>query len=205
VLAIIGQFVQNVIASFGLFGVGLLMGIESCGIPLPSEVILPFSGSLVSNGQLSFWPVVIASTIGCVIGSLPLYWIGKYVGRDLILKYGKYVLLTKKEVDLCDRIFQKYGWWATFFGRLLPGIRTYIALPAGVGKMPIITFIIASAVGSFLWSIPLTYVGVYLGDNWHNISPYMHKFDAVIVVVLAVIIVWFLWHRIKQIRSEHVH
>lgn len=201
-LAIAGQFVQNVIASLGLLGVGLLMGIESCGIPLPSELILPFAGSLVSKGELSFWPIVIASTIGCVIGSLPLYWIGRYVGRDLVLKYGKYVLLTKKEVDLCDKIFQKYGWWATFFGRLLPGIRTYIALPAGVGRMPILPFMIASAVGSFLWSIPLTYFGQYLGDNWQSIGPFMHKFDAVIVVLLATIIAWFLWHRINQIKLE---
>lgn len=201
-LAAIGQFVQDVIASLGQWGVALLMGVESCGIPLPSEVILPFSGSLVAAGRFGYWATVASSTIGCVVGSLPLYALGRYVGRDVILKYGRYVLLTRHEVELCDRLFQRFGWWATFFGRLLPGIRTYIALPAGVSRMPLLPFVVASAVGSWLWSMLLVWVGVKTGEHWHELGPWFHRFDAVILAVIVALGVWFLWHRLRTLRDE---
>src|SRR3954447_8629856 len=129
-----------VIAALGYWGVGLLMAVEFACIPLPSEIIMPFAGYLVSRGEMSIWGVVVAGALGCVVGSLIAYWVGMYGGRPLIEKYGRYVLISRQDLELADRWFSRYGEAIIFTSRLLPAIRTFIAFPAGVARMNLTRF-----------------------------------------------------------------
>src|SRR4030067_720873 len=141
VIGALAVFTTSVISSLGYGGVALLMGIESACIPLPSEIIMPFAGYLVHTGQFSLHGAALAGAVGCILGSIPAYYLGQYGGRPLIERYGKYVLLSHHELDLADRLFARYGQWVVLAGRLLPGIRTFIAFPAGVARMNMTKFI----------------------------------------------------------------
>src|SRR5215475_4660279 len=165
IITILSGFIVATISALGYSGVVLLMAIESACIPLPSEIIMPFSGYLVSRGELNLWWVGIAGAVGCVLGSLVAYWVGMYGGRPFIEKYGKYILLSRHDLDLADRWFAKYGEVIVFTARLLPAIRTFIAFPAGVARMNIPRFIIYTFAGSLPWCIGLAYVGKKLGEQ----------------------------------------
>src|SRR3989338_2887863 len=130
ILALLTNFIISTISALGYSGVALLMAIESAAIPLPSEVIMPFSGFLVSEGRFTLLGIALAGAVGSVIGSWVTYWIGKYGGRPLIMKYGHWVLISEHDLNIEDKFFAKYGTWATFFGRVLPVFRTYISIPA---------------------------------------------------------------------------
>ncbi len=149
ILEILAGFIIYVISALGLPGIVLLMAIESACIPLPSEVIMPFSGYLVFKGEHSLWAVALAGAFGCVVGSVPAYYLGMYGGRPLIEKYGKYILMSHHDLDLADRWFQRHGEWTVFIARLLPVVRTFIAFPAGVAKMDMTRFIAYTLAGSF--------------------------------------------------------
>lgn len=177
------------------------MGLGSCGIPLPSEVIMPSSGALVSQGRLSLWGIAISGAIGTLWGSLILYYFGRYVGREFILRYGRYVLLSPKELSLAERFFQRYGWLALFLGQMIPLIRAYIALPAGVGKAKIWAFCIASFSGSLIWALGLGFIGMHLGDNWGKIEPYFRKFDYLILSLIALLLIVAVWWRMAKRTS----
>jgi membrane protein DedA with SNARE-associated domain len=177
------------------------MAIESACIPLPSEVIMPFSGYLVFTGRLSLFWVAFAGALGCNVGSLVAYEIGAYGGRPLVERFGSYILLSRKELDLADHFFERYGSATVLISRMLPVVRTFIALPAGVARMPRLRFHLYTFVGSFPWCLGLAYLGMKAGQNWHYLGKYFHQFDAVIggVLVLAVVVfVWSRWsHRIR--------
>jgi membrane protein DedA with SNARE-associated domain len=189
----LGTFVMHIIQAFGYAGVVLCMTIESACIPLPSEVIMPFSGFLASKHGIGFTllGVSLAGTIGNVLGSWVAYFLGYYGGRPLIERYGKYVLLSTKHLHAAERWFARYGSAAVFIGRILPVIRTFISLPAGIAKMPLGTFTLFTAVGSFPWCFALAYVGYALGQHWETISTYMHPFTY--ATVAAVILVFLFW------------
>ena len=191
----LAAFVEAVISSMGYGGIALLMGIESACIPLPSEVIMPFSGFLVYTGRFSsLWLVATLGAIGCNLGSVLAYEVGAYGGRPLIEKYGRYILLNKHDLDVADRLFAKWGSMMVFIGRLLPVIRTFIALPAGIARMPRVKFHVYTFLGSWPWCWALAYVGYKLGERWDSdprLKQWFHRFDAVIVAVLLVGIVWF--------------
>jgi membrane protein DedA with SNARE-associated domain len=195
ILLALAAFVKAVISSMGYSGVALLMGIESACIPLPSEVIMPFSGYLVYTGRFSsLWLVATLGAIGCNLGSVLAYELGAYGGRPLIEKYGRYILLNKHDLDVADRMFQKWGSAMVFIGRLLPVIRTFIALPAGIARMPRTRFHVYTFLGSWPWCYALAYVGLKLGERWDSdprLKHLFHRFDAVIVLVLLVGIAWF--------------
>jgi membrane protein DedA with SNARE-associated domain len=199
--AIIFVFIKGVIAAVGYGGIALLMGIESACIPLPSELIMPFAGYLVYEGSMNLWWAATAGAIGCNLGSLVAYEIGHYGGRPLVERYGRWILLSKRELDWADRFFARWGYLAVFIGRLLPVIRTFIALPAGVARMPRGKFHIYTFLGSWPWCLALAYFGMKLGENWRELGKYFHRFDLVIGVALAAGIVWFVWshwqHRMK--------
>lgn len=197
ILTVVGTFVMNTIAGMGYWGIVLLMGIESCCIPLPSEIIMPFAGYLVFLGQMDLWLAALAGAIGCVLGSIPAYYLGMYGGRPLILKYGKYVLINPHDVDMADRWFERRGDITVFIARLLPVIRTFIAFPAGVNRMNMTKFIVYTFVGSYPWCLGLAYVGQKLGENWNTLKPLFHKFDAVIGVVLLLGIGLYLYRHLK--------
>jgi membrane protein DedA with SNARE-associated domain len=194
----LARFIMSVESSMGYPGVALLMGIESACIPLPSEVIMPFAGSLVSTGRFTLSLIALAGAIGCVLGSIPAYYVGAYGGRPLVEKYGKYILLSHHDLDLADQLFAKHGDPIIFLARLLPVIRTFIAFPAGVVRMNMKKFIIYTFVGSLPWCYLLGYLGQKAGDNWEYLKPYFHRFDAVIGGLIVVGAIWWIWRHTRR-------
>ncbi len=195
ILLVLAAFVKAVISSLSYPGIALLMAIESACIPLPSEVIMPFSGYLVYTGRFSsLWLVATIGAIGCNLGSILAYEIGAYGGRPLIERYGRYILMSKHDVEMADRFFQRYGSATVFIGRLLPVIRTFIALPAGIARMPRTRFHVYTFLGSWPWCWALAYVGFKLGERWDSdprLKLWFHRFDAIIVVLLLAGIAFF--------------
>jgi membrane protein DedA with SNARE-associated domain len=186
-------FVIGVISAMGYIGIVISMAIESACIPLPSEIIMPFSGYLAYTGRFGLLEVGLAGAFGCVVGSIAAYYAGVYGGRPFMEKYGRYVLITTKELDNADRWFARYGDAAIFISRLLPVIRTFISLPAGIARMDFRKFVLYTFLGSFPWCLGLAWVGMKLGENWGTLGGYFHKLDAVIGVFLVAAIAWFLW------------
>ena len=190
------------ISSTGYFGILLLMLVENVFPPIPSELIMPFAGYLVFEGAMKLVWVATAGAIGCNLGSLVAYEIGYSGGRRLVEKYGAYILLSRRELDWADRFFDRWGEAAVFVGRLLPIVRTFIALPAGVARMPRGKFHIYTFLGSWPWCFALAYFGMKLGENWRTMGKYFHQFDIVIGGLLAAAIIWFVWsHWQNRIRA----
>jgi membrane protein DedA with SNARE-associated domain len=192
-LAGIFLFIKSVIGVTGYAGITLLMAIESACIPLPSELIMPFAGYLVYEGSMNLFWAATAGALGCNLGSLVAYEIGRYGGRPLVERYGRWILMGKRELEWADRFFSRWGQAAVLVGRLLPVIRTFIALPAGVARMPRGKFHFYTFIGSWPWCFGLAYLGMKLGENWRSLGKYFHQFDAVIGALLLAGIVWFLW------------
>ena len=204
ILEPVGAWVINLISQLGYFGIIIAMGIESACIPLPSEIIMPFSGYLASAGRFSLWGVSVAGALGCVVGSVVAYFAGIWGGRPFIVSYGRYVLLSPKHLATADRWFERYGDWAIFFSRLLPVIRTFISFPAGIARMNFVKFIIYTFLGSLPWCFALAYLGKILGENWMEIRVYFHKADVVIVVIIIAAIAYFLYRHFKPEKKNRV-
>lgn len=204
-LEILGSYIINFISSTGYFGVFILMTLESALIPIPSEITMPFAGSLVPLDKFNFWLIVLAGTVGNLAGSLLAYalgfWGGENVVRIVIRKYGKYVLVSEHEFDNSTRLFTKYGELIVFFSRLLPVIRTFISLPAGIARMNLTKFIVYSTVGAAIWSIFLTYIGVTLGKNWSSLESYFRKFDLLIVFLGVLLAGAYFYHKLKKLKK----
>jgi membrane protein DedA with SNARE-associated domain len=188
----ITSWVVSLISQLGYWGVTGLMALESACIPIPSEVIMPFAGYLVWLEQFSFWAVILWGTVGNLLGSLIAYFVGFYGGRPLIEKYGKYLLISHEEIDRAQNWFLKYGSWSVFFSRMLPVVRTFISLPAGMARMPLGKFALYTFLGSLPWSFVLTYVGVIMGENWSGLEVYFRKFDWFIIVAILALVGWWL-------------
>jgi membrane protein DedA with SNARE-associated domain len=201
ILSVLSEFIIHTESAMGYLGIVLLMGIESCCIPLPSEVIMPYAGYLCTTGRFDIWLVALAGAIGCVVGSIPAYYLGMYGGRPLIMKYGKYILMSHHDLDMADRWFERRGDITVFVARLLPVIRTFIAFPAGVNRMDMRKFIIYTFLGSFPWCLMLAYVGVKVGQNIEVLKPYFHRFDAAIGVVLVICMALWIWRHVKGNRG----
>ncbi|MEW6612536.1 MAG: DedA family protein [Pseudomonadota bacterium] len=197
-LAVLSGFVIGVISNLGYGGVALLMAIESACIPLPSEVIMPFSGYLAWRGDMTLWGVALAGAVGCVLGSLVAYYAGAWGGRPLVEKYGRYVLISHHDLDLADRWFSRHGDITIFVGRLLPIIRTFIAFPAGISRMHLGRFVIYTFVGSFLWCYGLAWLGYTLGENWTGLKVYFHRFDFLIGAALLLGLVWYVRRHLRR-------
>lgn len=205
IIEILSGFIIAVISASGYAGIVLLMAIESACIPLPSEVIMPFSGYLVYTGRFNLFWVATAGAFGCNVGSAVAYYVGYYGGRPLVERYGSYIFLSERELHWADRFFEKWGDWAVFVSRLLPVIRTFIALPAGIAKMKQVRFHIFTFLGSWPWCYALAWIGVRLGERWNTdprLKMWFHRFDAVIGGIIVIGAVWFVWshwqHRIKK-------
>ncbi len=200
---IVIPFLNSLYGAVGYAGVFVAMMIESAMIPLPSELILPYAGFLVSDptqlepitGQpWSFWIVVIVATLGNTTGSLIAYAIGAWGGRPFLERYGRYILIRPHEIEAADRFFARYGAATVFFGRLLPIVRTFISFPAGVTRMPLGKFVLFSTLGALPWSIALVWAGVQLGANWATIRDVLKPFDTLILIGcigLAAILLWW--------------
>jgi membrane protein DedA with SNARE-associated domain len=184
------------ISTFGYGGIVTMMAIESACIPLPSEVIMPFSGYLVADGRLSLNLVAMAGAVGCLLGSYIAYFVGASGGRWFLERYGRWVLIAPHELELADWFFDRWGSPAVFFSRLLPVVRTFIAFPAGVARMRLLPFTIYTLIGSYIWCLFLAYAGMELGQHWKQLGPYFHRFDTVIALVLAAGVGLLLYNRI---------
>ena len=200
-LASLGLWIQSLISAMGYAGVTLLMAIESACIPLPSEIIMPFAGSLVAAGRFNLYLIATAGAIGCNLGSVIAYWIGAWGGRPAIERFGKYVLLSTHDLDRATHFFEKYGSATVLLGRLLPVVRTFIALPAGIARMPQWRFHLYTFLGSWPWCFVLAYVGMKLGQQWNSNPAFkqaFHRFHMAVIVLLFVGIVWFVWSHVKS-------
>ena len=192
-LEILGPIVEAItsfISATGYAGIFGLMLLESALIPIPSEIIMPFSGFLAAGSRLDPVGVILAGTFGNLAGSVLTYFLGLKVGRAFLLKYGRYILFKKNHLELTERWFEKYGDKMSFAGRLLPAIRTYVSLPAGLGVTNFKKFIVYTFAGSLIWNSILTYIGMQLGSNWKNIDKYSIYLDVVAAIVIAAFIVW---------------
>ena len=187
-------------ATVGYLGVGLAMAIESAMIPLPSELVLPFAGFMVSDhaqieplthAPWSFWGVVVVAVVGNTVGSLVAYAIGAWGGRPFLERYGRYLLIRHDEIAVADRFFARWGPQTAFFSRLLPVVRTFISFPAGVARMPLGRFILYSTLGAVPWTILLLYVGTVLGANWVDVRHALSPFDSTMAVLCVAAVVLF--------------
>lgn len=202
IIAELSTFVINTISLLGYTGILLTMAIESACIPLPSEIIMPFSGYLVTTGQFTMMGVTLAGAIGNVLGSVVAYYVGAWGGRPFVERYGRYFLVSHRDLDVADRWFAKYGEAAVFFSRMLPVVRTFISLPAGIAKMNFPRFVLFTFVGALPWCYLLAYIGVRMGEEWDHLREYFHRFDIGIGLVLAVAAGYFLWSHWPKRRAQ---
>ena len=205
IIEILSGIIVATISALGYWGVVLLMAIESACIPLPSEIIMPFAGYLVSRGQMNLWGVGLAGAIGCVLGSLVAYWVGMYGGRPLIEKYGRYVLISRQDLEMADRWFGRYGEVIVFTSRMLPAVRTFIAFPAGVARMNLSRFVLYTFAGSLPWCLALAYVGQKLGEQWNKderLKTLFHQFDFVIGIVALLAAAWWVRRHLKHLKED---
>ena len=203
IIGFLVQFVTHVIDMGGYGGIMLLMGIESACIPLPSEIIMPFAGYLVYQGHFSLFWVATAGAVGCNLGSVVAYWIGAKGGRPLVERYGKWVLMSHHDLDLMTYYFDKHGFIMVFVARLLPVVRTFIAFPAGIARMPQLRFHIYTFLGSWPWCYALAYAGMRLGYEWNTNPRFQaafHRFHLGVELALLAGIAWFVWSHLKRGR-----
>ena len=196
ILEILRPVVEGItqfISILGYPGIFILMTLESALVPIPSEIIMPFSGFLSTTGRLEPIGVIIAGSLGNLIGSILTYYLGLKIGRTVVLKYGKYIFFKRKHLELTERLFAKYGEKISFIGRLLPGIRTYVSLPAGIGKARPKKFVVYTLAGVVIWNSFLTFIGMQLGKRWQNIDKYSLYLDIISVALVAAFVIYFIY------------
>lgn len=207
-IEILSGYIIHLISSSSYIGIFILMSLESLLIPIPSEVTMPFSGYLVSQGQMNFVLVVLVGALANLAGSLVAYYIGYFLEEtviiNLIKKYGKFLLVTVDDYEKSRNWFKKYGNGVVFFSRLLPGVRTFISLPAGLAEMNIWKFSFYTFLGSLIWSAALTYIGVYMGQRWHELEPIYRKFEYVIAAFMILGVLWYINHKLKFVKLPKI-
>ena len=196
------DLVISFISTTGYVGIFLLMILESALIPIPSEIIMPFSGFLVTSGKFHPIAVILAGSLGNLVGSVLTYYIGIKFGRAFIIKYGKYIFFKENHLEFTDKLFKKYGDRISFVVRLLPLRRTYVSLPAGIGKTNLAKFVFYTFAGSVIWNTMLTYAGIQLGNNWENIDKYSIYLDIAAIFAIVVFIVWIISKRRSLRKSD---
>jgi len=197
-LSVITSFIIRVISTLGYPGVALLMAIQTIAIPMPSEVIIPFAGFLAGTGRFNVWLIALAGASGSAIGGSIAYGIGYKGGRPLVEKYGRMILISQNDLNIADKFFSRFGYWAAFFGQLLPVVRSFISFPAGISRVPFKRFAMFTFLGSFIWCLVLGFVGMKLGENWSSLRDIFKKFDVVIVIVVVVFILWWIYRHVKN-------
>lgn len=195
------QWIIQNIGAFGYFAVVGLMALESANIPIPSEITLPFAGFLASQGKLDFHIAALAGAVGCLLGSIPSYWLGRTFGRSFVERYGKWIFLGPSQLKLGDAWMAKYGDSTSFFSRLLPVVRTFISFVAGVWRAPFLTFCVLTFAGSWIWSYLLVYVGMKLGEHWETLHVYWQKGEVAIIGLVLATIAGYIWIHWKQART----
>ena len=195
------SYITSIISGLGYPGIFFLMVVESAMIPVPSEIIMPFSGFLVAAGKLSFIDVVLAGSFGNLVGSIITYYLGIKIGRPLILKYGKYIFFNERHLIFTEKLFVRLGDKISFIGRLLPGVRTYVSFPLGIAKANLIKFMIYTLIGSIIWNTLLTYAGIRLGSDWQSFHKYSPYLDIIAVIIIVAFVIWFI-HKLKKMNID---
>lgn len=198
IVAQISDFALNLIDKTGYAGVFILSVLESCAIPIPSEVVVPFSGFLAVSGRFNIWLIIFAATFANLAGSMVLYLIGISGGRWVLEHYGKYILIHKDDLEKGDKWFKKHGEWTIFWGRMLPVVRTFVSLAAGVDGMNFYKFSFFTFLGSLPWNAGLAFIGYRAGKNWRVLEHYFRKADLLIAAFLVVLVVWYVWRHLKN-------
>jgi membrane protein DedA with SNARE-associated domain len=199
----LSNWAKTFVESYGLWAIFVTMLLESAFIPIPSEVVVPLGGVLAAQGHVALWQVVVVATLANLVGSLIIYALGRYAGREVVLRYGRYVRITSEHLDRADRWFERWGSWAVFITRMLPGVRSVISLPAGIARMPVVRFAIFTTLGSIPWNLALAYLGYLFGANWEQLQGYFHRYDLVIYGLVAAsclaVMAWA-WWRGRRLR-----
>jgi membrane protein DedA with SNARE-associated domain len=206
ILALLVQLITQTIQAGSYAGIAALMALNSCGVPIPSELIMPFSGYLVYLGRFTLVLVVIAGSLGCNLGSAVAYWIGAKGGRPLVMRYGKWVLMSQHDLDRMGWFFDRYGSIAILVGRMLPVVQTFVAFPAGIAKMARLRFHIYTTVGSLIWYTCLAWAGMKLGERWHTdprLEQMFHRFHLVVELAILLGVAWFVWSHLMRRKSAH--
>ncbi|MFO0702728.1 MAG: DedA family protein [Candidatus Andersenbacteria bacterium] len=194
----------NFISSAGYVGLAVLLAADAANIPIPSELSLAFAGYLVSTGQLAFWPAVIVGTLGYSLGAAFSYWLGYRGGRPFVQRYGRFVFITHRDLELADKLFARFGAAIAFFSRFVPVVRTFISLPAGIARMPFGRFITYTTAGGFIWSVLFVWLGLKFGQNYDVIRERFHGIDIAIAVVIGLgIVAWIVRFFVHQRRERH--
>ena len=191
-LSEIVNWIINTVGTFGYVGIVVMMFLESSFFPFPSEVVMIPAGYLASQGEMSLTMVILSGIVGAILGSLFNYWLAYKFGRKVILKFGKYFFMNENRLMAIEDYFYKHGHISTFIGRLIPGVRQYISLPAGLGKMDLRLFTIFTALGAGLWVIILVLLGYFIGQNQALIKEYLHSILAILSVVIMLIVVLYI-------------
>lgn len=202
VITIVTHFIIQTISSLGYVGIGVLMAIQTTGIPMPSEVIIPFAGYLILSGRFSLLGIAVVGALGSALGASIAYWIGLQGGRALVEKYGQWILISQNDLTLTEKFFSKFGAVSAFVGQLLPVVRSFIGFPAGVAKMKYLKFVVYTFVGSFFWSLILAFVGMKLGENWVMLREKLKGFDAAIAALIVLGILFWIYRHIKNSRKS---
>jgi membrane protein DedA with SNARE-associated domain len=204
ILAWLVQFITHAISAGGYAAIAGLTVLNSGGIPIPSELIMPFSGYLVYLGRFNLILVALAGAVGCNIGSAIAYWIGAKGGRPLVLRYGKWVLMSQHDIDRMSSFFSRYGSIAILVGRMLPVVQTFVAFPAGIAKMPRLRFHIYTTIGSLIWYSCLAWAGMKLGQAWQTdprLAEIFHRFHLAVEIALLAALIWFVWSHVRRSRQ----
>jgi membrane protein DedA with SNARE-associated domain len=204
IIALVFGFVTRVINAGGYAGIIALITLNSSGTPIPSEIILPFSGYLVYLGRFNLFLVATAGCVGCNVGSAIAYWIGAKGGRPLVERYGKWVLMSHHDLDRMTWFFERFGSIAILLGRMMPVVQTFVAFPAGIARMPRLRFHIYTSVGSWIWYFCLAWAGMKLGESWNTdprLEQAFHRFHMVVELAIVAAFVWFLWAHLSRKRE----
>lgn len=198
----LGNFALEIISRTGYAGIFLLSALESAAIPIPSEIVIPFSGFLAVSGRFSLWLVVLVATTANLIGSAVLFWIGRSGGRWVLEHYGKYILVGRHDLERGDQWFVRYGVKAVFWGRMLPIVRTFISLPAGVARMNFWRFSLFTILGSLPWNLALVFIGYKAGERWNLLHDYFRRVDKIIVIAVVLLLIWYIWKKKKILNPK---
>lgn len=198
IISIVSRFILNAIDSLGYLGIFFLMALESANIPIPSEIIMPFSGFLAATGKLNFWLVVLIGALGNLSGSLVNYFIAYRYGKKAFKFFSKLAFVEIQDFDIAESWFKRFGLLSSFFTRLIPVVRTFISFPAGMFRVSLIKFSILTFTGSFLWSLVLTFIGYQAGENWSFLEQYFRRFDVIVILATLAFISWFVYRHPRK-------
>ncbi|HNX10777.1 MAG TPA: DedA family protein [bacterium] len=198
IISFLSNLITGTIDHLGYGGVLLLMALESCNIPIPSEVILPYAGFLVSQGQMNLHLAALVGGLACLLGSIASYWLGLKLGRPFLWKHGKWLLISRSDIIRADKFMAKYGSWSFFLSRLLPIIRTFFSFVAGISRGNFWKFCLYTFLGSWIWSYALIFFGQKLGERWQDIAPAWEKYQEIIIALIVLAVVWHIYRVVRD-------